>query len=353
LRPNGAAYGTSPPAEELRGAWLTNIDSGVLLSAAQTAQGVERLADLGLNTLYPTVWNWGYSLYPSAVAERATGTPIDPHPGLADRDLLAELVELGDRHHMAVIPWFEFGLMAPSYSAIARRHPEWLTQRQDGSQVFMQGRHPRVWLNPLHPEVQEFFVDLITEVLATYPVDGIQFDDHFGLPVEFGYDPYTVAAYGRTHGGAAPPNDPRDPDWMRWRAEQITALMEKLVDAVRRSRPDAVFSLSPNALPFAYDEYLQAWDQWQQRGWIDQLIVQIYRPSLSAFEAELDRVMATDVEAHSTVSVGILAGLKNREPATGLIAEQVAAVRERGLDGVSFFFFEAMRNATIGPLFAP
>ena len=341
----------SPPYE-LRGAWLTNIDSGVLLSASQTADGVERMASLGLNTLYPTVWNWGYSLYPSAVAERAVGSSVDPHPGLAERDLLAELVQLSDRHDMALIPWFEFGLMAPSYSAIARRHPDWLAQRRDGSQVFMQGRHPRVWLNPVHPEVQAFFVDLITEVLSTYPVDGIQFDDHLSWPVEFGYDPYTRAEYRRTHDGAAPPDDPRDPAWMRWRADRLTALMEKIVAAVRESRSDALVSLSPNALPFAYDQYLQAWDEWQQRGWIDQLIVQIYRPTLEAFETELDRVLTTDVQAHSTVGIGILAGLKNRPLSPRLIAEQVAAVRDRKLSGVSFFFFEAMRNAAIRPLFA-
>ncbi|MGB3613674.1 MAG: family 10 glycosylhydrolase [Elainellaceae cyanobacterium] len=337
---------------ELRGTWLTNIDSGVLLSAVQTAAGVQRLANLGINTIYPTVWNWGYSLYPSAVVGDAVGTPVDPHPGLVDRDLLGEILRAGHDANMSVIPWFEFGLMAPSYSELARRHPDWLARRQDGSQVFMQGRHPRVWLNPLHPEVQTFFVDLITEVVSTYDIDGIQFDDHFSWPVEFGYDAYTIDQYRRSHAGEYPPDDPHDPGWMAWRANRLTALMEQIVTAVKRNRPDAIMSLSPNALPFAYDNYLQAWDQWQQAGWIDQLIVQIYRPTVSAFTEELERVIATNIQGYSSVGIGILAGLKNRALDPSLIAGQVAAVRENGLGGVSFFFFESMRDNAISPLFS-
>ncbi len=340
------------PSDEFRGVWLTNIDSGVLLSELQTARGVERMAQLGINTLYPTVWNWGYSLYPSAVAERVVGSRVDPHPGLANRDLLAELTQLGRDQEMAVIPWFEFGLMTPSYSELARRHPSWLAQRQDGSRLFMQGRHPRFWLNPLHPEVREFYVSLLAEVASAYPIDGIQFDDHFSWPVEFGYDPYTIAQYQQTHGDRLPPNDPRDPDWMAWRSDQLTSLMGEIVAAVKRERPEAILSLSPNPLPFAYDQYLQAWDQWQQQGWIDQLIVQIYRPTVASFVEEVDRLVAQGVQNFSSVGVGILAGLKDRPLAPDLISAQAAAVKARGLDGVSFFFFESVRNEAFQTLFS-
>jgi len=33
---------------------------------------------------------------------------------------------------MGVIPWFEFGFMAPADSDLAKRHPDWLTSRRDG-----------------------------------------------------------------------------------------------------------------------------------------------------------------------------------------------------------------------------
>lgn len=47
------------PAKEIRGVWLTNIDSQVLFSRDQLEPGLNRLASLNFNTVYPTVWNWG------------------------------------------------------------------------------------------------------------------------------------------------------------------------------------------------------------------------------------------------------------------------------------------------------
>ncbi|MGF1497547.1 MAG: glycoside hydrolase family 10 protein [Elainellaceae cyanobacterium] len=350
--PSVSSIAHPPRQEELRGVWLTNIDSGVLFSQQDIEAGVERLAQLNFNTLYPTVWNWGYPLYPSAIAQQAIGESLDPHPALQGRDPLAELVEQGHRQGLAVIPWFEFGLMAPSYSELARQHPDWLTSRQDGSRVFMQGRHPRVWLSPTHPEVQQFMVDLIREVVTRYDVDGIQLDDHFGMPVEFGYDPTAIARYRETHSGQDPPTDPHDAEWVRWRADQMTHLMTEIRQAVKAVKPDCIVSLSPNPPAFAYEQYLQDWATWQQQGLLDELIVQMYRSSMEAFVNGLeDPELATFRD--SSMGIGILTGLKNQPVPTQLIRNQVAAVRDRALAGVSFFFYESLgdRDAAFQALF--
>ncbi|HEY9735788.1 MAG TPA: S-layer homology domain-containing protein, partial [Trichocoleus sp.] len=63
----------APPSQETRGVWLTNIDSNVLFSKENLAAAVDRLAELNINTLYPTIWNWGYTLFPSPTAERELG----------------------------------------------------------------------------------------------------------------------------------------------------------------------------------------------------------------------------------------------------------------------------------------
>jgi len=43
------------PMTELRGVWLTNIDSDVLFSTQKLKQGLERLARLNFNTIYHRV----------------------------------------------------------------------------------------------------------------------------------------------------------------------------------------------------------------------------------------------------------------------------------------------------------
>ncbi|MFQ3616426.1 MAG: family 10 glycosylhydrolase [Cyanobacteriota bacterium] len=327
---------------ELRGVWLTNIDSDVLFSSRNLVVGLRRLSRLHFNTIYPTVWNGGYTLYPSPTAQTTFGISLDPYPGLQGRDMLGEVVVEGRRLGMAVIPWFEFGLMAPAGSELAAQHPDWLTQRQDGTQVWMQGNEPRVWLNAAHPGVQDFMVSLLSEVVERYRVDGIQLDDHFGMPVEMGYDPYTVALYRAEHNGADPPTDPEDPAWVRWRANHITRLFRRIVAEVKARNPDAIISLSPNPREFAYERYLQDWGTWERRGLIDELIVQVYRNDMARFEMELDRPDVQVAREYLPVSIGILAGLKGRITPIRLIQRQVRETRDRHYAGVAFFFYETL-----------
>ncbi len=343
------------PTHELRGVWLTNIDSDILFSRANLTKGINRLAKLNFNTVYPTVWNWGSTLYPSQVAARATGKTHRLYPDLLerhqsdprevaqkDRDMLKELVELAHAQNMDVIPWFEFGLMAPAESPLVQRHPEWVSQKWNGSKITMEGIHPRVWLNPFHPEVQQLMADLVSEVVSRYDVQGIQFDDHFGLPVAYGYDPYTVKLYKQEHKGKRPPKNARDLNWVRWRTRKMSMLMERVFRAVKANKPQATVSLSPNPSHFAYHNYLQDWVRWVKLGYVEELVIQLYRSDLRRFLTELKHPELQRARKHIPVSIGILSGLKNRNVSMKWIKQQVGLVRDRKFAGVSFFFYETL-----------
>ncbi|MEO1147521.1 MAG: glycoside hydrolase family 10 protein [Cyanobacteria bacterium J06638_22] len=339
------AIGPAPAAAsptELRGVWLTNIDSPVLFSRRNLHNALERLDRLHFNTVYPTVWNWGYTLYPSEVAEPVVGRSQLPDSGFRGRDALAETIEEGHELGIAVIPWFEFGLMAPADSALVQRHPDWVTRRRNGSEIVMEGRFPRVWLNPAHPEVQDFILALIREIVTRYDVDGLQLDDHFGMPVELGYDPYTVTLYRQTHQGQSPPSNPRDPEWMRWRADHVSRLMERVFETVKQAKPRAIVSLSPNARNFSYNNFLQDWSTWERAGYVEELIVQVYRNNLDSFQRELNQPDLQAAREHIPVSIGILAGLRQQLNDERLIQQKVEVVRDRQFAGVSFFFYETL-----------
>jgi uncharacterized lipoprotein YddW (UPF0748 family) len=345
----------SSPRPELRGVWLTNVDSEILFSKPALTTGLDRLAKLHVNTLYPTVWNWGYTLFPSTVAEAITGHRQGLYPDLGNqgrddhrentqgnRDMLAEVVELGHARQMAVIPWMEFGFMAPANAPWVQAHPDWLAQRRDGGTVKMEGSHPRVWLNPMHPEVQNLLLDLVGELVAKYEIDGVQFDDHLGLPVEYGYDPYTVGLYKRTHGGQLPPSDPTDPEWVKWRADQITDWVRRLFERIHATRNGVILSVSPNPATWAYENFLQDWVTWERRGYVEELVIQVYRDRLSQFRWELSQPEVKQAQAHIPVVIGILSGLKNRPVPVQRILDQVHITRRRRLAGVSFFFYETL-----------
>ncbi|YAF93760.1 MAG: glycoside hydrolase family 10 protein [Nodularia sp. CChRGM 3473] len=331
-------------ASELRGVWLTNIDSDVLFESDRLKNALQRLDELNFNTVYPAVWNWGYTLYPSRVAAKVIGRSLDPEPGLQGRDMLKEIVTEGHKKGLKVIPWFEFGFMAPADSLLAKNRPQWLTSRSDGSKIVKEGIHNRVWLNPFHPEVQKFIQDLIVEIVRNYDIDGIQFDDHFGLPSELGYDPYTVALYKKEHRGQAPSKDPKNPEWVRWRANKITDFMKRTFAAIKASKKDCIVSVAPNPQRFSYEYYLADWQRWERMGIVEDLVLQIYRDDLKIFTQELEYPEVKAARSHIPVSIGILSGLKNRTVPIEQIKTQVQTVRDRKFAGVSFFFYETLWN---------
>jgi uncharacterized lipoprotein YddW (UPF0748 family) len=344
IMPSFSLKAQMPNSTELRGVWLTNIDSDVLFARERLKQSLRTLQQFNFNTVYPAVWNWGYTLYPSKVAAKVIGKAVDPTPGLQKRDMLKEIITQGHKQNLTVIPWFEFGFMAPADSLLAKNRPGWLTNRRDGTRIVKEGIHNRVWLNPFRPEVQTFIQDLIVEIVKNYDLDGIQFDDHFGLPSELGYDAYTLALYKKEHQGKLPPPDFKNPEWVSWRANKITAFMKRVFMAIKANKKDCIVSVAPNPQRFSYEYFLADWQKWERMGIIEDLVLQIYRDDLNIFMSELEYPEVKLAQSHIPVSIGILSGLKNRSVSIEQIKTQVEKVRERKFAGVSFFFYETLWN---------
>lgn len=324
--------------QELRGIWITNVGAALMYYTTRLDEVVANVAKHHLNTIYPSVWNRGYTLHPSPIAKQAGGLIRDPRaslPLLPFQDVLSGLVQQAHRQHLRLIPWFEYGLMIPVNSAIAKNHPDWLTITQSGEKV----KDFSGWLNPFHPEVQQFLIDLIVDVAKRYPIDGIQLDDHFGLPIEFGYDSYTTKLYQEEH-GAKPPRNPADAQWMAWRAKRLTQLMSKIASSVKAVRPKAVVSLSPNSPDFAYNQSLQDWKSWVKLGLLDEVVVQVYRQDLAALKSELYNGGFRSPQKQVRVSIGLYTGPFLGAKSIQRLQKEVEAVRAANYHGVSFFSWE-------------
>jgi len=354
-----------PTSIHLRGVWLTNVGSAVMYVPWGINRALSQLAKLNFNTVYPVVWNRGHTFYPSNVAKRATGRSQEPLLRVfkLGQDVLAAIAKQGHEQGLRVIPWFEYGFMAPANSVLAQRHPDWLTTPRDSTKMLKEGwkqqdlgnfnskvphliRKPiasqAVWLNPLHPEVQQFILDLIVEVVTKYDLDGIQLDDHFGMPVDLGYDSFTIKLYQQEHEGKSPPNNPLDSEWMRWRADKITDFMRRVFQSVKAVKRDRLVTLSPNPQYFAYTAYLQDWQTWIKLGLIEELVCQVYREDLKTFVAELEQPSLEIARRQIPVGIGILTGSWNNPVTVEQIGQQVQAVEEHNFNGVSFFYWESL-----------
>jgi uncharacterized lipoprotein YddW (UPF0748 family) len=124
----------NPLLTEIRGVWLTNVASGVLFVPWGIERAIDQLAELNFNTIYPVVWNRGYTFYQSQVAQSVTGDITEPFLNFMNggTDVLKKIVTLGKKKNLTVIPWFEYGFMTPPNSNLAKLHPEWLTNGRKG-----------------------------------------------------------------------------------------------------------------------------------------------------------------------------------------------------------------------------
>lgn len=344
--------------EEVRGVWITNVDSDVLHSRTNIHNSLKRLKDLGFNTIYPVVWQRGFTLYPtkSEIAKAFIGSPVMPDPKFANenRDVLAEIIEEAEPHGFRVIPWFEYGLMAPPNSPIAQRHEELLTLNIGGEKIRLKSHDANkpddhVWFNPCHPEVQKFMVDLIADVAERYEIDGVQLDDHFGFPVEMGYDQSTQDLYWAENSERVAPQEHTDEDWVNWASSKVTSLLTQIFKAVKAKRADCLISISPNPQGFSKKQYLADWKFWEQEGLAEEVVLQVYRDNMLDFIGERNKREVTDARDHIPFTIGIMTGLKGDPVDFELIKEQVNKTREKDFAGVSFFFYETVFNEKLEP----
>lgn len=277
-------------APEVRGTWMTTTANTALATPADVNKSMKQLRDIGLNTVYVEVWKNGYTQFPSEVALETFGVERRPElmpdqTGLDEpRDLLEETLIAAHRNGLIYIAWFEYGFMAAykdTNNDLREAHPEWMTTIRGGGLVSDQ--NPFVWMNPLRPETRDFLMGIVLEAVDKYDLDGVQLDDRIAWPVTMGYDDYTVEVYKQEHGGQAPPDNPRDPDWIRWRADKVTEFAERFYKELKEKRPNLIVSISPAVYSWSLENYACDWPAWNRAGWMDEYVPQAYRNDYAAF----------------------------------------------------------------------
>jgi uncharacterized lipoprotein YddW (UPF0748 family) len=291
--------------KKIRGVWLTTAASNVLDSKANIVEAMKLLADTGFNTVFPVVWNNGYTLYPSAVLKKNFG--IEILPAFTGRDILAEVIEAATPLGLEVIPWFEYGFAAAykqNGGHIIAKKPEWEAKDKKQQRLI---KNDFVWMNSLDPEVQNFLLNLFLEVVKNYKIAGVQGDDRLpAMPSEGGYDNKTKVLYHNQF-GEDPPLDFKNRPWLEWRANILNNFLARLYREVKKINPNLIVSMSPSPYPFGFNEYLQDVPTWINRQIVDLIHPQLYPQSLDAYKGLVDDVVDRFQQKNlSKISPGIL-----------------------------------------------
>lgn len=339
-----AMFAWAQAAPEVRGVWVARDSLG---SREQIRTMMQTLADANFNAAFINCWSRGYPLWPSDVFEKETGIRIDP--GYAGRDVLREAIEEGKPLGISVIPWFEYGFVG-GFSGylpgtgrrgpIFDRHPEWLAKTRTGEVRFpIAGGGDFFWMIHTHPDVQEFLIQLVEEVVRNYDVQVVEFDRARYPQLDCGYDDVTKEAYAAENGGMQPPENPNDGRWLRWRSEKLNAFIRRLTQRVKAVDWRILMTNAPIVYPFGYVMFAQDWPAWVREGSLDFVSPQVYRPDVAQYERELASQNNNIADLRRMVPGIDITNSRSGEN----LAEQIRIARERKTGGVVVWYYESLR----------
>ncbi len=339
--------------EELRGVWITNVDSDVLNSKEKIADAMDYLAERGFNVIYPVVWNKGYTLFPSQVAQDSIGFLQDPVFANQNRDPLQEIIVEAHRNGIEVIPWFEYGFASvfgdPSGGHILQTNPHWASRDSEGN---IANRNNFYWMNAIHPFVQEFMLGIMEESIIKYDIDGVQGDDRLpAMSSTAGYSDYTKQLYRDEHDGNDPPAQHDDTEFLRWKADKLTTFAGDLYRMVKSHDSLLTVSLSPSIYSFSYDNYLQDWPTWLDSAYVDIIHPQNYRYDIGSYKQVIRTMLgqqpfSSQGYIHRFYRPQIYPGVLIKAGGTfnddEYVLEAIDFNREYDLKGEVYFFYEGL-----------
>ncbi len=193
----------------------------------------DKLKDAGMNAVFFQVRTECDAFYDSEIEPWSFW--LTDQQGSAPKpyfDPLDFAVSEAHERAMEVHAWFnpyravkKVGEYNSAFNHIAQTKPEWILTFGDYKM-----------LDPGNPEVQEFILKIVTDVIARYDVDGIHFDDYFYpySPKVSNEDSLTFAKYNR---GISNIDD--------WRRDNINSLMAKIYNVIKAVKPQVKFGISP------------------------------------------------------------------------------------------------------------
>jgi uncharacterized lipoprotein YddW (UPF0748 family) len=271
------------PKHEFRGAWIatvTNLDwpktTNVEAQQAALVRMLDQFKATGINAVFFQIRPEADALYDSDIepwSRWLTGQQgRAPNPYY---DPLTFAIEEAHKRGLELHAWFnpyrlqrQVGSYTLDPQHIAVRHPEW---------TFTVNTYQQ--LDPGLPQVRDYVLEVIMDVVRRYDIDGVHFDDYF-----YPYPPNQItnqddATFAEHHRGFTNRGD--------WRRDNVNLLVRMVHDSLQTVRPEIKFGISPfgiwrNGVPNgiigldAYNVIFADAVAWHQEQIIDYNIPQLY-----------------------------------------------------------------------------
>jgi uncharacterized lipoprotein YddW (UPF0748 family) len=359
--------------EEVRALWVVRT---TLTSPEKIRQMVNSAADNGFNTLIVQIRGRGDAYYKSRVEPRAVELKDQP----PEFDPFAFTLSEAHKRGLKVHAWLNTSLLAnldalPTDPAhVYNKYPEWLAvpnpvarelyQMSPDDPVYRQkivewskanrAELEGIYTGPANPKVREHIYRIWMDVLKRYPVDGLHFDYvRFASP-DFDFSRTSMDRFGKWLQPQLTKDEQRDlkaslkqdplaaaekfpTKFADFQRAQVTALVERIYQAVKKRRPGvlvsaAVFANDENA----YTRRFQDWRRWLQLGILDVACPMAYSTDTAVFRKQIEVAVTTANGAKRKVWAGIGA---YRIPSESAV-EKINVARELMTEGFILFSYD-------------
>lgn len=337
---------------EIRAMWL---DRGTIVQAKSEedlAKVFDRMAQAGINVVFFETINASYPIYPSAIAP-------EQNPLTQGWDPLKAAVKLAHERGMEIHAWaWIFAAANQRHNEVMGQpknylgpvlslHPDWLITNKQG-EPFDYGRdYKKAFYDPANPEVQQYLLSLLEEIVTNYDVDGVQFDyirypfqapqanETFGYGLssrwlfkqETGVDPIDIS-----------PNHPLWNTWTSFRAQQVTNFVAIASTRLKEIKPNLLISAA--VFPMDQRERMyrlqQNWEVWGKNNWVDLICLMTYALDTGNLE-ERTQLLYEPMAAGASL---VIPGIRLLKVPDSVTVDQMQLLRNMPTIGFSLFAAE-------------
>ena len=336
----GTTYGDAYQAM-----WIYSWGAG-FLSESQTNDMIDVARANNLNAIFPEVRKVGDAYYISSTEPFASNIASGYSDPLADIIAKAHDTSGGKQYievHAWIVPyrvWSSNMVGSPPADHVISEHPEWRGQTNDGS-------ISDYYLDPGHPGVEDYLVDVVKEIVENYDIDGIHWDYFRYMGTEWGYNPVAIARFNALYGKTGEPST-SDPDFNDFRRDQIRQLGRKAYSAIKSIDWDCKMSAATiqwGSCPedftqsSPYTSVLQDWVGFMSEGILDMNVLMNYKRD-HVYDQAIDyrdwanKLASTKAGRHAINGPGIYMNSIHNS-----VTQILYAIDTPGMDGNNFYVY--------------
>lgn len=338
----------------------------VVRDQIKSPKSVDQIIDFakrnGFTDLFVQVRGRGDAFYTSAMVPRAK---VLPNNGF---DPLKYFLEKAHPKNLKVHAWINMFLLWSSDDKprnkdhLYYRHPEWFSVDADGikdinrkSRDFKKINTEGIYLSPLVPEVNEYLISVVKEIVENYNVDGIHLD-YIRYPKScydynvtgrkrfkdiYAVDPILLSISNKSFfsGMEAQTIETLMEKWADFRRDAITELIVGIRETIIATRKPIALSAAVKPDPSeARNHFYQDWEKWLKLDYLDFAVPMNYTASAEQFEnilLKFDPLIAKD-----KIWIGIGAYNQGRYEAL----TKILVSYSNGYDQLVFFSYKSFAS---------